>query len=275
VTDMTPAFDFVIPAKAADADALAGELGGLATAVEWKRAAIVYARVLVREHAGRPEEMLKTAHYLSPRDYALLGIHGLRSANTVRAYWRAWDDAITEGLAEPVALGDEVTLPDAEWHDYYTPQAPGSGLLPPAAEQPQRESPHRDETLPRFEMHPHARTSHDGLGLGECPPRASSMPGQSVSNQPTQPQPRPTPVDPNLASRKMLLDYLRQMEQAGHDARRYAHRITEWGQTGETALKRIERIHGHLADIQQRMRDGDPEAAVAAIREVDTDDDET
>jgi hypothetical protein len=247
---MTPP-RFVIPAKGADADKLAGELGELATATEWKRAAIVYARVLVRDHPGRPGEKDKTEHLLSPRDYTLLGIHGLKSANTVRAYWRAWDDAITEGLAVPVALGDEVTLPDAEWHDYYTPQAPGSGLLPPL-----------DEPATVIDLdrpHPNSGVS---LGLGECPPLASSMPrGTHVAlmtddeveaemAQPPQPQPRP---DPNLESRKMLLDYLRQMQQAGHDAGRYARRITEWGLTGETALKHIERIRGQLTDIEQAV----------------------
>lgn len=35
---------FKIPSAAAQADRLAGELGELATAAEWKRSAIVYAR---------------------------------------------------------------------------------------------------------------------------------------------------------------------------------------------------------------------------------------
>jgi hypothetical protein len=169
---------FVIPGKAAEADALAGELGELATAVEWKRAAIVYARVRVGDHGGDRSKINSdlAADKMTPAEYALLGIHGLRSATTIRAYWRAWDDAITEGLAEPVALGDEVTQPDAQWADYYMPTAPGSGFLPPLSE-------------PVI-----ARSSVDDgedLGLGECPPRASSMP----SNQPPQPQP-PEPTAP-------------------------------------------------------------------------------
>jgi DNA N-6-adenine-methyltransferase (Dam) len=110
---------FVIPRDARKADNLAGELGELASATEWKRAAIVYARVQVRDHQGRPAEKVKS-DLLTPAEYALLGIHGLRSKTTVRAYWRAWDKAVTEGLAEPVKLGDQVTVPSAEWADCYS-----------------------------------------------------------------------------------------------------------------------------------------------------------
>jgi hypothetical protein len=113
--------EFIIPGDAAKADTLASELGELATAIEWKRAAIVYARVRVQDSQGRlAGEKVKT-DLLSPAGYALRGIHGLRSKTTIRAYWRAWDNAVTEGLAQPVSLGDTVQLPDAEWSDYYHP----------------------------------------------------------------------------------------------------------------------------------------------------------
>lgn len=113
---------FKIPATAVAADKLSIKLGEEATAREWKRAAMVYARVRVQAEQGRPsdEEKVKS-DLLSPAEYAALGIHGLCSKNTVRRYWQAWSNAITEGLAEPVSLGDEVELPDAEWADYYSP----------------------------------------------------------------------------------------------------------------------------------------------------------
>jgi hypothetical protein len=110
---------FIIPGDPDKADDLAGELGELVTACEWKRAAIVYARVQVQDGAGRPTENITSDNYLTPSEYAKRGIHGLRSQTTIRAYWRAWHDAIAEGLAELVELGDEVELPDAEWNDYY------------------------------------------------------------------------------------------------------------------------------------------------------------
>lgn len=113
---------FTLPAKPADADNLATQLGQVVTATEWKRAAIVYARVRVQDSQGRPAKEKVKTDLLSPAAHALLGIHGLRSKTTIRAYWRAWDNAITEGLAQPVSLGDEVELPEAEWADYYQPQ---------------------------------------------------------------------------------------------------------------------------------------------------------
>jgi hypothetical protein len=77
---------FTIPVDPAAADAMAGELGELATATEWKRAAIVYARVRVQEGQGRPPaaEMV-SSDLLTPAEYALRGIHGLRSKTTIRA----------------------------------------------------------------------------------------------------------------------------------------------------------------------------------------------
>jgi hypothetical protein len=109
---------FTIPVDPHAADRVAGELGELATATEWKRAAIVYARVRVQDSQGRPPTETVRSALLSPAEYAVRGIHGLRSKTTVRAYWRAWDNAVTEGLAQPVSLGDSVQLPDAEWADY-------------------------------------------------------------------------------------------------------------------------------------------------------------
>jgi hypothetical protein len=167
---------FSIPSDPDKADHLATELGELATATEWKRAALVYARVRVQDSAGRPPGKKVTDDLLSPAEYALRGIHGLRSKTTVRAYWRAWDNAITEGLAEPVSLGDEVELPDAEWADYYTPQ----NHTTPPYHRPDGQS--VEDVLADSvvgESFTVVRDSgvsmRDRLGTGQCPPLASTL----------------------------------------------------------------------------------------------------
>jgi DNA N-6-adenine-methyltransferase (Dam) len=171
---------FAIPRDPHQADRLAGDLGVLATATEWKRAAIVYSRVRVQEGQGRPiaAEKAKT-DLLSPAEYALLGIHGLRSTTTVRAYWRAWDNAVTEGLAEPVKLGDQVTVPSAEWADYYsiTPDCPpwANTSRPPFESEPTHPQPSGGDTTAE---------RRDGLGLGNCSPRATPTPDSRPEPQP-------------------------------------------------------------------------------------------
>jgi hypothetical protein len=170
---------FTIPSDPDKADHLATELGELATATEWKRAALVYARVRVQDSAGRPSGEKVIGDLLSPAEYALRGIHGLRSKTTVRAYWRAWDNAITEGLAQPVSLGDEVELPDAEWADYYTPQ----NHTTPPYHRPDGQSVEdvlADELGPVVgESFTVVRDSgvsmRDRLGTGQCPPLASTL----------------------------------------------------------------------------------------------------
>jgi hypothetical protein len=112
---------FTIPADPDQADALAGELGELASATEWRRAAIVYPRVHVRDSQGRPTEKVTSDHLMPPAEYAEKGVYGLRSRTTIRAYWRAWHQAIADGLAQTVSLGDEIELPSVEWNDYYRP----------------------------------------------------------------------------------------------------------------------------------------------------------
>lgn len=173
---------FTISADPVAADKAVGELGELATATEWKRAAIVYARVHVRDSQGRPPgEKVKT-FLLTPAEYAQRGIHGLRSTTTVRAVWRAWDTAIAEGLAHPVSLGDTVTLPDAEWSDYYTstPASPPYLRPAPSGEQPDDQRQFEDEFDCGFEteiLNEREGEPDDGssLGLGACPPLASDL----------------------------------------------------------------------------------------------------
>jgi hypothetical protein len=117
---------FTVPASAANADRLAADLGALADATGWKLAALIYARVRVQQHRGRPSSSEKiNLDLLTPAQFADLGIRGLRGAATVRAYWRAWNVAIIQGLAVPVGLGDEVSLPTADFTDFYFPLAAG------------------------------------------------------------------------------------------------------------------------------------------------------
>jgi hypothetical protein len=115
---------FTLPSTATEADGLASDLGVLATATEWKRAAIIHARVTVRDRRGRPDGQKLTNDLLTPDDYAALGVHGLRSATTVRRYWRAWQRAVDDGLTVPACLGGTVKLPTADWADYYLPDIP-------------------------------------------------------------------------------------------------------------------------------------------------------
>jgi hypothetical protein len=179
---MTEQFD--IPPDPSAADGLAGELGELATAAEWKRAAIVYARVRVQDCQGRPAGETVNPDRLSPEQYAQRGIHGLRSKTTVRAYWRAWDNAVAEGLAQPVSLGDTVELPEAEWSDYYPssgqPTTPPYYKPLPSLGQPFR--PNRrsdfvddsgDELYLLSDLDPDE--AGEDLGLGACPPMVSSI----------------------------------------------------------------------------------------------------
>jgi hypothetical protein len=115
---------FTLPSTAAEADTVVDSLGVLATATEWKRAAIIHTRVTVRDRRGRPNGQKLTNDLLTPDEYAALGIHGLRSATTVRRYCRAWQKAIDDGLTVPGCWGGTVKLPTADWADYYLPDIP-------------------------------------------------------------------------------------------------------------------------------------------------------
>lgn len=121
-TAPAPRERFTLPVTAAEADALAEKLGQIATATGWQRAALVYARVKVSGHGGdRSKINIDLADdRMTAEQYAMLGVHGLSSATTVRRYWRCWDHAVDDGLVEPVGLGDEAELPDAGFDEYFT-----------------------------------------------------------------------------------------------------------------------------------------------------------
>ena len=161
---------FSIPSDPDQADDLASELGELASAAEWKRAALVYARVHVSTHGGDRSKVNSDLadDKISPKQYALRGIHGLRSQTTVRRYWQAWDNLVAEGKALPVSLGDEIELPDEEWADYYTPQ--------------------NHSTPPYFvpfpsEIAERTFARSEDLPMGNCPPVASNIDEPEPNNR--------------------------------------------------------------------------------------------
>lgn len=95
-----------IPTSIEDAGARLASIDRIATAVRWERAAIVWAFAVPSDLQSR--NGLK----INARSFAEIGIAGLRSTTTVMRYWQEWQDAIDEGIAQPVSPGDDVALPD-------------------------------------------------------------------------------------------------------------------------------------------------------------------
>jgi hypothetical protein len=82
------------------------------TAKEWERSVIVFAFT----YEGKPGPQIARHSVRSTiRDFAQLGIGGLRAQDTVRRYRNSWQNAINEGLAVEAAPGDRVELPSASW----------------------------------------------------------------------------------------------------------------------------------------------------------------
>jgi hypothetical protein len=108
-----------IPVSLPEAQAALTSIDGLITAREWERAAIVYAFT----HDGAPgshwAEKRSEITTLSSRDFAALGISGLRSDQTVRRHRKAWQDAIDQGKAQVAVPGYSVQLPDLPWGEIY------------------------------------------------------------------------------------------------------------------------------------------------------------
>jgi hypothetical protein len=94
----------------ADIDAAVADLNGLGaliTAKEWHRAAIVATFVSLADGKGKRN----ASSSISPAEFAALGIHGLKSKDTVRRYVQIWE---TSG--EPIPTpGQEIEIPDVEW----------------------------------------------------------------------------------------------------------------------------------------------------------------
>lgn len=108
-----------IPSNIDDALVDLKGLGELVTASEWERAAIVWA--FTKANTGRPKKVDENI-YISTKAFADLKISGLRNAQQIRRYRGAWARAMEAGFATDVKPGDEVRLPDVEWHDYASPQ---------------------------------------------------------------------------------------------------------------------------------------------------------
>lgn len=67
-----------------------GDLGELATATAWHRAAIVAALVGPPTGQGSRSDLAKTSQVTTPHELAARGVHGLRTHATVERYQRAW-----------------------------------------------------------------------------------------------------------------------------------------------------------------------------------------
>jgi hypothetical protein len=96
----------------ADLTGVLDSLGGAIAKGGWWTAAAVYA--WTAPGRGGPRTGSEVTQ-LSERAFAELGIRGLSSKTTVRAYRSAWERAIERGWAKPVAPGDRVTLPEQDF----------------------------------------------------------------------------------------------------------------------------------------------------------------
>ena len=113
--------DISIPASLGEAVTALQGLGKLICAREWERAAIVYAFTRDGEagEVGRGRRSESTTSNLTPREFAALGITGLRSDQTVRRYRKAWQGAVDAGKAMLVVPGQTVETPSADWGEFY------------------------------------------------------------------------------------------------------------------------------------------------------------
>jgi hypothetical protein len=99
-----------IPSKFTIPDTIEG-VAGLLTARGWERAAIVWAYVHSSENQAHVKTDMRGKLY-TPESFAALGLSGLRSKNTVQAYWQAWQDAMKKRKAKAVKPGDTIEVPD-------------------------------------------------------------------------------------------------------------------------------------------------------------------
>ena len=104
-----------IPRSIRGAERKLAELGGLAHATEWHRAAIVAAYVDPDLGRGGPPNRRanRSSDVCSAEDFAEHGIAGLRSAATVRIYARAWLNSF-----DRPAPGQRLQLPDPDTHPW-------------------------------------------------------------------------------------------------------------------------------------------------------------
>lgn len=100
-----------IPATIEEAQRELVNLDGLITARSWQRAAIVYAFTEKRGSGSHNKVQNLKSEVLSAEQFAGLGINGLASPQTVRAYHGHWQYAIDQGKAQPVEPGDTFVEP--------------------------------------------------------------------------------------------------------------------------------------------------------------------
>lgn len=105
-----------IPRTPGAVDKRLNELGQIATAVGWERAALVAARVRLTTRGAR-SDITSSSDVKSPKQFADLGIYGLKSQDTVKLHVQNWLDANNGEYPE---LGKSVDLPDGP----YPPTAP-------------------------------------------------------------------------------------------------------------------------------------------------------
>ena len=91
-----------------------GYINTLLTANEWLKAAIVYAFTRDGTNADKAPGRSTSTTSLMPREFAALGIVGLKSDRTVRGYRAAWKEAMKQGYPD-VKPGDEFSVPDLDW----------------------------------------------------------------------------------------------------------------------------------------------------------------
>lgn len=91
---------------------------------QWSIAAMVYAHTKAE---GERHNSLRSdlTPKMTAKEFATLGIHGLRSDQTVRRYRQAWADAIADGRAKEAQRGKAVALPDG---DFPKDSRPGAGV---------------------------------------------------------------------------------------------------------------------------------------------------
>jgi ParB family chromosome partitioning protein len=106
--------NIVIPQTRDELTSSMNALGGGIMLAGWATAATVYAWT-EKGKPGPKGDLANSREIYSIIDFAALGIRGLTTQDTVRAYRSRWDDAIDRYGAKPVARGDVVTLPSQDF----------------------------------------------------------------------------------------------------------------------------------------------------------------
>ena len=106
----------VIPDTVEEAVGTLQGLAGLAFAADWNRAAIVYA--FTEDQQGSNQHQAKVPNALGVNAFAALGVTGLNSPHSVRAYRRAWQWAMDNHGVPAAEKGQPVPEPPIDWSEY-------------------------------------------------------------------------------------------------------------------------------------------------------------